>query len=57
MHERERLHAVAGGFRPDGLRGPVEHFLSHKIDVYQTEDGRYVTADGKPVRGGKKGLR
>lgn len=55
--ERERLQTVAGGVRPDWLRGPVQHFLSHKIDVYQTDDGTYVTADGRRLPGQRKGLR
>jgi len=56
-HEETRFNAVAGGKRIDGLRGPVRHWLSHKMDVYQNDLGQYVTADGKPVRGQRKGLR
>lgn len=55
--DRERLNVLAGGFTAQGLRGPVKHYLSDWMDVYQTDDGRYVTADGKPVKSPKKGLR
>ena len=51
-----RFQAVVGG-HVDGLRGPVRHFLSDKVDVYQNAAGQYVDATGRVLPGRRKGLR